>query len=94
MENLLVVPNLTSIELSFSPNTELAGRFNFTWISQEELLYDLVSVADSSMPPSACEVWDGNEDIPSEGIITTVPATSIGMDIRRFFVVVSKEAGL
>lgn len=78
--------------LTIAPNASTPGNYDFSWESQEGMLYDLVSATDLATAPDTWAVWDGRADLAATPPSNTLSGIPGGGDPRRFFAVIEKEA--
>lgn len=96
LTTLTSIPPETNFRLTIVAN---GGNYDFTWDSQEGMVYDLVSATDLASPISEWPVYDPDGDggnppygnLPAAGAITSL-ANVPGDGPRRFFAVVEREA--
>lgn len=91
-QELTIVGGIQSLSLTVTSN---GPDFDFTWESQEGMVYDLVSSLDLSTPPADWEVYDDGaqayEALPaSETGLNTLIGVPVP-DSKRFFAVVERE---
>jgi len=98
LAEFLVAPPAASFQLVITPN-QTAGLFDFSWDSQPDKVYDLVSSTDLASPVAEWPVHDPDgegplppyADIPATGTATTLTAVP-GDGPKRFFAMVEKAA--
>jgi hypothetical protein len=80
------------LKLTIAESSLTAGSFDFTWPSQEGLLYDLVSSTDLSTAPETWAVWEGKSGLTATPPLNTLTGVSGGGSAKRFFAIVPRSA--
>ncbi len=96
LTTITALPPEKKFRLTIAAN---GGNYDFTWDSQEGMVYDLVTATDLASPISEWPVYDpdGEGGNPPFGRIPSAGATTALVNVpgdgpRRFFAVVEKEA--
>jgi hypothetical protein len=81
-----------SLVLDIAPSSAGDDLFDFSWQSQANLVYDLVSSTDLSSTPDTWSVWDGRESVAGTGETLTVSGVASGEE-KRFFALIARPSG-
>ena len=67
--------------------TQIGANLDFTWNSQPEKLYDLLSAVALTTDPASWDVWNGKGDLTGNSLSIPLPG-----DPQRFFALREKDA--
>lgn len=79
-----------AFSVTITPNAQNLGSYNFSWNTQINKLYDLVSSTDLATAPSTWDVWMGNFNLVGTGGTYNLTNIDGGANTKRFFAVRQK----
>ena len=82
----------STLAVTITPTVGSPGNYDFTWNSQANKVYDLVSSTDLATSPSTWAVWQSKSGIAATPPTNTLSGLPGGGDSKRFFVVIERNA--